>query len=421
MNWRERREHEQRCCDWYTQKWGVPYAFSLGEVIRAYKDCLQNKRNTRNAKEFEIDWLVNCRALCDEINFGEYEIGKSITFVVTRPKLREVFAADFRDRVVHHLVINELLPYFEEEFITETYSCRVGKGVLYGIKSLYDQIKDCTENYIKDAWCVKMDLRAFFMSIPKDRLAERVDKFIEDKYPLNRKKAMLKRLCRQIILHRPETSCEKKGDLSLWRKLPTEKSLFAVGSERGLPIGNLTSQIFANFYLSPLDHYIKEELNMPYYGRYVDDLVIVSGDKEKLKKIIPLVEDYVTNKLGLTMHKDKRYMQHYKNGVPFIGAVLKPGRVYVKRQTYGNLYGKMKWHYCHVSEANLANMIMTTNSYLGYLSNFSSYRKRRKILTGMGLYDPWEELIEIDANCKKITDKRPKCSILNNKMLNNGN
>ena len=92
------------------------YCFSYGEVFEAYEDCIKNKRNTSNAREFEIDYIEKVTRLCDDINDGTYEIGKSIAFVVTFPVYREVFAADFRDRIVHHLVIKELMPYFEKYF-----------------------------------------------------------------------------------------------------------------------------------------------------------------------------------------------------------------------------------------------------------------------------------------------------------------
>lgn len=252
------------------------YCFSYGEVFEAYEDCIKNKRNTSNAREFEIDYIEKVTRLCDDINDGTYEIGKSIAFVVTFPVYREVFAADFRDRIVHHLVIKELMPYFEKYFIKESFSCMEGKGVLYGVKTMFEYIKECTENYTKDAWILKMDIKSFFMSINKQLLADMIDDFIVEYYENDRKKEKLRELCKQIVLHHPELNCEKRGDKSLWAKLDPNKSLFNVGYERGLPIGNLTSQILANFFLTKLDRFIKETLGFKYYGRYVDDFMIVS-------------------------------------------------------------------------------------------------------------------------------------------------
>ena len=318
------------------------YCFSYGEVFEAYEDCIKNKRNTSNAREFEIDYIEKVTRLCDDINDGTYEIGKSIAFVVTFPVYREVFAADFMDRIVHHLVIKELMPYFEKYFIKESFSCMEGKGVLYGVKTMFEYIKECTENYTKDAWILKMDIKSFFMSINKQLLADMIDNFIVEYYENDRKKEKLRELCKQIVLHHPELNCEKRGDQSLWTKLDPNKSLFNVGYERGLPIGNLTSQIFANFFLTKLDRFIKETLGFKYYGRYVDDFMIVSSDKEKLKSSVDKIIEFAQRELKLTIHSNKRYFQHYTKGVQFIGSVIKPNRIYVLNRTKGSLYYKLR-------------------------------------------------------------------------------
>lgn len=119
---------------------------ALEDVISAYYKCRKNKRNTCNALKFEINWEIECAKLYKDIMDGTYEIGRSIAFIVTKPKKREVFAADFRDRVVHHLVMLRLEPLFEREFIKDNYNCRVEKGTLYGINRLHEQVKECSEN-----------------------------------------------------------------------------------------------------------------------------------------------------------------------------------------------------------------------------------------------------------------------------------
>ena len=261
----------------------VSYSFSYNELFNAYFDCVKNKQNTNNAILFSKSYVENVTTLCDEINSGNYRIGKSIAFVVKYPVYREVFAADFRDRIVHHLVINELLKYFENYFISESFSCINGRGVLYGINTIYDYIKECSCGYTKDSWILKMDIKSFFMSIVKDKLANMLDDFIVNVYPDNRKKNKLRELCKMIVMHHPELNCERHCDLSLWDSLEYNKSLFNVGDKKGLPIGNLTSQMFANFYLTPLDKFIKNDLGFKYYGRYVDDFVIISNDRKGLK------------------------------------------------------------------------------------------------------------------------------------------
>lgn len=382
------------------------YCFSYGEVFEAYEDCIKNKRNTSNAREFEIDYIEKVTRLCDDINDGTYEIGKSIAFVVTFPVYREVFAADFMDRIVHHLVIKELMPYFEKYFIKESFSCMEGKGVLYGVKTMFEYIKECTENYTKDAWILKMDIKSFFMSINKQLLADMIDNFIVEYYENDRKKEKLRELCKQIVLHHPELNCEKRGDQSLWTKLDPNKSLFNVGYERGLPIGNLTSQIFANFFLTKLDRFIKETLGFKYYGRYVDDFMIVSSDKEKLKSSVDKIIEFAQRELKLTIHSNKRYFQHYTKGVQFIGSVIKPNRIYVLNRTKGSLYYKLRNLFNNPDEKRLDKLIMTVNSYIGYMKHYNTYNIRKFFLNDSGLLDKWKDLIIIDEKYEKINRKR---------------
>lgn len=385
------------------------YCFSYGEVFEAYEDCIKNKRNTSNAREFEIDYIEKVTRLCDDINDGTYEIGKSIAFVVTFPVYREVFAADFRDRIVHHLVIKELMPYFEKYFIKESFSCMEGKGVLYGVKTMFEYIKECTENYTKDAWILKMDIKSFFMSINKQLLADMIDDFIVEYYENDRKKEKLRELCKQIVLHHPELNCEKRGDKSLWAKLDPNKSLFNVGYERGLPIGNLTSRILANFFLTKLDRFIKETLGFKYYGRYVDDFMIVSSDKEKLKSSVDKIIEFAQRELKLTIHPNKRYFQHYTKGVQFIGSVIKPNRIYVLNRTKGSLYYKLRNLFNNPDEKRLDKLIMTVNSYIGYMKHYNTYNIRKFFLNNSGLLDKWKDLIIIDEKYEKINRKeKPK-------------
>lgn len=380
------------------------YSFTYNEVEEAYKDCEKHKKNTNSAIEFSMNKLAKLMRLCDEINNNEYEIGKSTVFVVKYPVYREIFAADFRDRIVHHLVIKELMPFFEEEFEEGSFSCRKGKGVMYGANYVYNEIKKITEDYTKDAWVLKMDVKSFFMSIDKQLLADMVDDFIVKVYPQNRKKEMLRILCNKIILHHPEENYEKRGDLSLWDKLEKGKSLFDVGKTKGLPIGNLTSQIFANFYLNKLDKYIRHELGFKHYGRYVDDFVIISDDKEKLKKAMPLICKFAKEKLNITIHPNKRYLQHYSKGLQFIGCVLKKGRKYVIKRTVGSLYYKITHVYKEYKQHKLEEFMMCVNSYLGVFSHSKTYKMRKKLLTS-NIIDEWRPYINIDKDYKKITLK----------------
>ncbi|MCD8207097.1 MAG: RNA-directed DNA polymerase [Bacteroidales bacterium] len=382
-----------------------PYAFSYGEVEKAFKDCIKNKKNTANAMKYSEYSVRNIMDLCDEINSMTYEIGPSITFIVKFPVYREVFAADFRDRVIHHLIMNELLPLFEETFIDDTYSCRKRRGVLYGVTMVDRQIRECTDNYKKDAWVYKLDLKSFFMSIVKSILAENLDDFIRAKYTNPRKKERLRVLCRQVVMHRPELLCERRGDKNAWKNLEKGKSLFEKDGDTGIPIGNLTSQIFANFYLHPLDIFIRETLGFRYYGRYVDDFVIISDDKEKLKKAIPEICKFCEETLKVRVHPRKRYMQHHTKGTPFTGAIIKKDRTYIINRTKGTLYYKIKKQFATYSEERLDKFLSVVNSYLGFMVHHDTYNIRKAILTDESIMKPWLPYIKIDKSFSKITRK----------------
>lgn len=139
----------------------------LKDLFKAYFTARKNKRNTINALRFEINFEHNLIELNDEIVSGNYQPRPGICFIVNKPVKREIFAADFRDRIVHHLIFNYISPVFEKHFINDSYSCRKGKGTSYGIKRVSHFIRTCSENYQKDCYILKMDIQGYFMSIDK--------------------------------------------------------------------------------------------------------------------------------------------------------------------------------------------------------------------------------------------------------------
>jgi len=313
----------------------------LEELFEAYFNCRKNKRNTANALSFEINYESNLVQLCNELNNGSYKIDRSIAFIVDKPVKREIFAADFRDRVVHHLVIGKLNQLFEKQFIHDSYSCRAGKGTHFGIQRVDKFIRQCSKNYTKGCYILKLDLQGFFMSINKNILFSKLEKFIKEKYQQTDKELIIK-LCKQVIFNDPTKNCIVKGNKSDWNDLPATKSLFNSQPNCGLPIGNLTSQVFANFYMDRFDHHIKHDIKIRYYGRYVDDFVIVHEDKEFLIKLIPKVSDFLQSELKVSIHPKKIYLQHYSKGVKFLGTVILPNRIYIANRTKGNFYNAIE-------------------------------------------------------------------------------
>lgn len=356
----------------------------LEEVFQAYFDCRKNKRNTFNALLFEKHFEQNLFELHEEINSGNYKPGRSIAFIVNKPVKREIFAADFKDRVVHHLLINKLNPLFEQTFIPDSYACRVGKGTHFGIQQANRFIKECSKNYTKDCYILKLDVQGFFMHINRYLLWERLQKFIMDNYHLADKPLVIE-LTRRFIFNDPTINCITKGNRRNWVGLPKNKSLFHSPPGCGLPIGNLTSQVFANFYLHLFDHYIKSELGITYYGRYVDDFIIVHQDKAYLKMLVPCLAAFLKTRLQLTLHPKKIYLQHYTKGVKFLGVVIKPNRIYIANRTKGNFYAAVQKQNEVVRQGKpdqvaLTHFLSSMNSYLGIMKYCKTYKLRRKLL-----------------------------------------
>lgn len=399
---------------------------SLEDVFEAYFECRRNKRRTANALAFEADYESRLIELWKDINSGVYQPGKSIAFIVTEPVKREVFAADFRDRVVHHLIIRKLNPLFEARFIEDSYSCREGKGTQYGIGRVASFIRECSENYTKDCYILKMDIQSFFMSIDKGILFKYLKEFILNHY-FGEDKNLIVDLVEKVVFNAPEDNCLIKGRRSDWIGLPASKSLFTVAKNKGMPIGNLTSQIFANFYLNFFDRYVKDECGVKYYGRYVDDFVIVHPDKEYLLGLKENLKTYIYAKLRLRLHPKKVYLQHYTKGVKFIGAVIKPGREYIGNRTKGNFYAKII-HFNREWDASAerqlrterrqqtecsqgggrrslaADMLASINSYLGFMIHYKTFKIRRKMLEKY-LLPIWKRYVYVGENLEKIVLK----------------
>jgi RNA-directed DNA polymerase len=167
------------------------------ELFQAYYDARENKRNRPDAIRFEMNYERNLFALAEEIMSGQYRPGPSICFVVDKPVKREVFAAEFRDRVVHHFVFNRLNPVFDPRFINDAYSCRLGKGTSYGIRRLDHFIRSCSENYQKDCYILKLDIKGYFMSINRQILYDKVERTVKCVYERERE---LPRLLIYLIL-----------------------------------------------------------------------------------------------------------------------------------------------------------------------------------------------------------------------------
>ena len=383
----------------------------LEAVFEAYHRCRRSKRSTNKAIAFELDFENQLIQLWKELNEGTYQPSGATCFMIHKPVQREIFAAAFRDRVVHHLVIYELEPYLNRKFIRDSYACRLGKGTHYGIRRVNQFIRKCSVNYTQDAYILKLDIEGFFMHIHREILFKRLEKFMAQDYQGNHKKLMLE-ICHKIICNTPTQNCTIQGHTSNWKGLPKSKSLFWSPPNCGLPIGNLTSQVFANLYMNDFDHFIKKTRGIRYYGRYVDDFVIVHHSKSYLKQLVPILSEYLLRELKLTLHPKKKYLQHYAKGVQFLGTFIKPSRTYIGNRTKGNFYKAMQEYNQIVTlrpptkeekQAFLSRM----NAYLGLMKHYKTYKLRKKMLLQY-LNSYWWNHVYLSKNMSKFVLKTRK-------------
>jgi len=225
--------------------------FTIEELHEAYKDCIKNKKSSKDYLEYELKHQKrDLVKLLEEINTKTYKVWKSYCFIAHKPKIREIFAAGFRDRIVHHLVIWLIEDYFEKRFINNVFSCRKWKWALLGVKTLFENLQKVDNN----SYYLQLDLKWFFSNIDKEILFNLTNKHLKKK---NFKQyRVLRYLIKEIIFNDPVKWVEKRWNLSLYKQVANSKSLFFKPKSKWLPIWNLTSQFFANIYLNELDNYI---------------------------------------------------------------------------------------------------------------------------------------------------------------------
>lgn len=342
-----------------------------------------------------MDYEQNLEQLCKELNNGSYKIGRSIAFIVDKPIKREIFAADFTDRIIHHLLYRCLYPIIDRKLINDTYSCRIGKGTLYGINRVSKFICSCSNNYNNETYILKLDIQAYFMNMQHQIIYDKVLAMLPDKKQnyLGISKETILYLLKQTIFNPVKENCRIKGSRSDWNGLPPSKSLFHYNNNTGLPIGNLTSQVgnltsqvFGNVYMNDFDHFVKRELKIHYYGRYVDDMVFVHNDKNYLQSIIPILSNFLLSSLGLVIHPNKIVLANANEGIQFLGQIIKPYRNYVSNRTKNNFYqaiqriNKVMAEVPEFSWQQLCDIRAVLNSYLGILQHAATYNLRKTML-----------------------------------------
>ena len=337
---------------------------TVPEIFQAYYDCRKRKRNTAGALDFEIRLETNLMDLYYELINNEYKPSPSTMFVVTRPKIREIWSAQFRDRVVQHVFYNKFAQKFYNSFIFDSYACIPTKGTLNAANRVQTFMRSASRNHTVETWFLKADIANFFGSINKQILEELLLKKIHDPWWVNLTK---------IILHNdPTVNGIIKSRSELIKRVPRHKSLIHAPKGFGLPVGNLSSQFFANVYLNEIDQYAKHTLKLKYYVRYVDDISILGGCGSELHKKYQLLDEFAYRKLGLRFHPNKKEINKIDRGINFVGYIVKPFSKYIRRSTINSLYGKIQKF---VSDDDAVSSV---NSYFGMLRNANAYNERVK-------------------------------------------
>ena len=324
--------------------------------------------------KFERCLAENLVALYEEVRDRTYRPARSMCFIIHDPVQREIFAASFRDRVIHHYLYDKLEPVFESAFIYDSYSCRKGKGTLFGIERLEHHIRSCSDNHHREAYVLKLDISGYFMGIDRrilfDLLCRRIEMLrFAGRLPEGFDYDTVMFLLRKEVFLDPTKGCRIKGSRDDWKGLPASKSLFHARPGCGLPIGNLTSQLFSNVYLNELDQFVKRTLGFRHYGRYVDDFFIVDSSRDRLLDALPEISDFLTSTLHLRLNDNKTRLLPVSGGVPFLGAVVAPNGRFLRSRTLRHMDRRCLEAICCEKDPYALKAVL--NARDGFLSHFS--------------------------------------------------
>lgn len=322
---------------------------SLENLFSAWDKFKSDKQKKRDVQKFEWRLEENIFQLHRDLKYHRYKHGAYASFYIRDPKQRHIHKAIVRDRILHHAVFSVLNPIFEPTFISNSFSCRIDKGTHKGIDALDKTLRKISGNGFKPCFALKCDIKKFFETVDHSILLNIIRKRIKD--------ADAMRLLEKII----------ESFISQY------STLF---KRRGLPIGNLTSQLFANIYLNELDQFIKHKLKVKYYIRYTDDFVIGAEDKLYLENIIEAIHSFLSDKLGLELHPNKVTIRKFHQGIDFLGYIVLPHHRLLRIKTRKRIFRKLRerineYKIGTISERTLEQSLQ---SYLGVLSHADTYK-----------------------------------------------
>lgn len=340
---------------------------SIENLFQAWGEFRKGKSKRFDVQEFERNLEDNLFELHNSLNNKTYRHGSYQSFYVQDPKQRHIHKARVADRVVHHLLYTFLYKLLDPLFIYDSYSCRLSKGTHRGVKRLENFARKVSKNYTNSCWALKCDIKKFFASVDHKVLFQLLKKRIRDDDILWLLKQIIGSFC---ACHQNEMLKQVQHNND--------------GRHRGIPLGNLTSQIFANIYLNELDQFVKHESKVKYYLRYADDFIFLSHNKECLSGYIHKLKEFLSDELKLELHPKKISIRCLDNGIDFLGYILLPHYVLPRTKTKKRIFKKLK------EKIGSENFNQSLQSYLGYLGHANSFRITQQLKNQVWL---WESII----------------------------
>ena len=312
---------------------------SVENLLGAWREFLPGKRIKRDVAEFSLCLMDNIFALHEELVQSTYQHGGYYAFNISDPKPRNIHKASVRDRLVHHAIYRRLYPFFDRIFIADSFSCRIGKGTHRALDRFRSFVYRAGKNNTRTVWVLKCDIKKFFANINQEIL--------------------LKILCRYF------------SDPALKDLLAEIVDSFSTVPGKGLPLGNLTSQLLVNVYMNEFDQFVKHKLKAEYYIRYADDFAVLSYDRAWLQGILLGMEKFLNERLKLETHPDKVFIKTLASGVDFLGWVHFPDHRVLRTATKRRMLKRISENY----------KLETISSYRGLLQHGNTWKLSQNLDT----------------------------------------
>lgn len=326
----------------------------LYELYKTYKESRRGKRRSADQISFELNQFERLGALCDSINSRSYTPSSNYSFIHRRPKPREVWACNMEHKIIQTYLCDKIKPYIEEKLTNRTFNNRIGYGTHAAINQVLKDMYEVSQGYTNDCWVIKLDLKGYFPNIIQDIAWGKIEGVLDDE--------QIYYLAQIVNYDNPQYHSYKQSSIDEWKDIAPYKSLYNKPFGIGGAIGYLYWQLMSNLYLAEIDKWIIDNIS-PYYVRFVDDMVIITNNKESALVQIPQLRQILSD-IGVELHPYKFYCQYYTKGLEFLGYHIKPDRLHLNRKIVERAYRKAK-----LSHRKNYECIM--NSYLGMMKTSS--------------------------------------------------